>query len=105
MNDQIANRRRGHVLPKRLPIVAVIEGDENRSLRPGKEKSFANGIFADGIHGRVVWKSADDLRPRFAAVVRSVDVWLLVVEPDSIDGCVRGVVGKSPGVYYRDFAP
>ena len=104
VNHQIANRSGGHVEPQRLPVVAIVEADEDGEFGAGEEQALAHGIFADGVDGRI-GQAADDLLPGVAAIVRAIDVRLQVVEADAVDGGVDGVVVEVRGVELRDLAP
>src|SRR6266581_786509 len=84
VDDQIADRGRGQIQSQRLPVVAVIERKINRALGAREEQAFAFGIFAHRIDWLVIRNSVYDLLPRFATVVRTINIWVQVVEPEEI---------------------
>ena len=104
VHHEIADRRRGHVEPQGLPVVAIVEADEDGELGGGVEQALAHGIFADGVDGPI-GQAADGLLPGLAAIVRAVDVRLEVVEAKAVDGGIDGVVIEVRGVELRDLAP
>ena len=87
LDDQIADRRQGHVQPQRLPVVAVVERDVDGPLRAREQQPPPLRILADRVDRRA-GNAADDLRPRLAAVVRAEDVRAQIVEAKRVD---RGV--------------
>src|SRR5690349_17545104 len=105
MDDQIADRGSRHVEAERLPVVAVIERDVDRSLGAREEQPLADRIFADGIDGSIIRQSAYDFLPSFAVVMRAIDMRSLVIQPDAIDGGVGGGGVKSAGIDHGYLAP
>ena len=104
VHHQIADRRRRHVQAQRLPIVAVVEGDEDGEFGAGEEQAFADRVFADGVDGSI-GQAVDDLLPGGAAIVGAIDVGLEIVQAEAIDGGVDGVVVEVRGVELRHLAP
>ena len=104
VHHQIADRSRGHVEAQRLPIVAIVEADEDGEFGGGEEQALAHRIFADGVDGSI-GQAADGLLPGGAAIVGAIDVRLQVVEAQAIDGGIHGVVIEVRGVELRHLAP
>ena len=69
-------------------MVAVVPGNIHGAFGAGEEQALAFGIFADGVDGLVLGQAADNLLPRFPAVVRAIDIRMQVVEPKAVD---RGI--------------
>src|SRR5215471_12539863 len=82
---QIADRCSQHVQPQRLPVLAVIEADEDSEFRSGEQQAFAHRILAYRVH-RAIREPAHDLLPGSSAIVSAPDVRLEVVQAKSIDG-------------------
>ena len=55
-------------------MIAVVEGNPHRGFGASEQQAFADGIFAHGIHRRVVGQTRRDLLPGFSAVVSAIDV-------------------------------
>ena len=80
LNDEIAHRGRRQIQPQRLPVCAVIERDIHALFRSREKQPFALGIFADGVHRLAGRDFVHNFCPRFAAVLRSKNVRLQIVE-------------------------
>src|SRR5205085_3458463 len=104
MDDEIADRACGHIQTERLPVVAVVERDEDGALRAAKQQPSALVIFAHRVD-RIIGQPSDDLRPRLAAVARAIDVRVHIIKAYAIDGDVSNVTIKMAGVNLRDFTP
>src|ERR1035441_2256719 len=55
-----ARRGGGHVEARGLPIVAIVEADENGKLGGGEEQPLADRVFADRVDG-TIGQTADGL--------------------------------------------
>ena len=89
LDDEIAHRRRRHVQPQRLPVVAIVERHVDLRLGSGEEQPLALRILAHDADRRAAGNAVDDLLPRLAAVVRAVDVRVHVVEPQRVHRRIR----------------
>ena len=90
LDHQIADRRRRHVQPQRLPVIAIVERDVDLRFGAGEEQSLALRILAHDADRRAAGNAGDDLLPRLAAVVGAVDVRVHVVEAQRVDRRVGG---------------
>ncbi len=104
VHDEIADRGGGHVEAQGLPIVAIVEADEDGELGGGEEEAFAQRVFADCIDGSI-GQAANGFLPGGAAIVGAIDVGLEIVEAEAIDGGVDGVVIEVRGVELGHLAP
>ena len=80
VKHHVADRRARQILPKRLPMLPVVERRENRCLGPNEEQALLFGVLTDNMYltarafiGR---QTRDDARPGLAAIVRAIDVVL-----------------------------
>ena len=105
VNPQIAHGGVGQIQLQGLPMIAVVERDPDCVLRAGKQQPFAHGIFADCIDRTDFRQAGGDQLPCLTAVVRAVNVGLLVVDAEAAHGGVGGVVIEVRGADLRDFAP
>ena len=87
----VADRAVGQVELQRLPVIAVVEGDEDAGLGPGVEEAAPDRILAHDVDEAARGNSRGDRAPALAAVARAVDVGRDVVEPVPVDGGVGGV--------------
>src|SRR5277367_795889 len=90
---------------QRLPVVAVFEGNVDRSFGAGVEQAFAHRVFANHVDGRVVRQTVGDFRPRFAVIARAVNMRTQIVETETVDGGVRGGSIRVRSLDDGDFAP
>ena len=97
LNDQITNWCRRKIELQRLPALAIVERNVDAGFRAGKQQAFAHSVFAHGMHVSSCGNSVDDLSPRFAEVVRAIDVRRDVVHLVTVDRDVssRGVMRRS----------
>src|SRR5690242_3020601 len=85
-------------------MISVIERDPDTGFSTGKEKTFADGIFTNGIGGPIA-ESIDDELPCLTAIVSAIDVRLQIVDAETADRSVCSVVVEVRGLDLRDFAP
>ena len=104
VHHQIADRSGRHVQAQRLPIVAIVEADEDGQFGGGEQQALAHRVFADRID-RAVGQAAHRLCPRGAAIVGAIDVRLQVVQAKAIDSGVRRVVVEVRSVELRHLTP
>ena len=105
VDDEIAHGSDGHVDLKRLPMVAVVEGNVDAQLGGGVEQAILLRVFLDGVDVGAVGDSGDDVLPGLAAVVGAIDVGRVVGEAMAIDGGVGGFGIEVAGLDLRDLAP
>ena len=86
-------------------MIAIVEGNINGALGSGEQHPLADRIFAHGVDHFVVGNAVDDLLPGLAAIVRAIDVRAQIVEPEAVDGGVRGLGIEMRRVKLRNFAP
>jgi hypothetical protein len=91
LHDHVADRGRRHVQPQRLPVLPIVERDEDFALGAGEEQSLALRILTHGVDRRAGGDAVGDRRPGLAAVMRAEDVRAHVVEPQRVDRGVRGL--------------
>ena len=90
LDNDVADRSGRHVQPQRLPVAALVERNIHSALGPGKQQSFAHGVFAHGVHRFAIGNSVGNLRPGLARIVSAEDVRPQVIQPQCIDGRVGG---------------
>ena len=78
MDDEVSDGGGGHIEAEGLPIVAIVEADEDGEFGGSVEQAFADGIFADGVDGPI-GEAADGFPPGGPAFVGAIDVGLEVV--------------------------
>src|ERR1700733_2064077 len=71
-----------------LPVVAVVERNPNAIFCAGKQKAFADGIFAHSVDGSVIGQAVRDRLPSFSAVMRAINVRMQIVDAETADGSV-----------------
>jgi hypothetical protein len=104
VDDEVTDRRRGHVEPQRLPVLAVVERHVDHALRRRVEKTLSERVFPDRVHG-IVGQPVHDLLPGLSAVVRPIDMCLEIIETEAVDGRVGREVVERRGVDQRHLAP
>jgi hypothetical protein len=80
MDPQIAHRGVRQIQLQRAPVITLIKGDPYRGLGGRKEQATALRIFAHRIRGRVRREARDDRLPGAAAVARTVEVGMEVID-------------------------
>ena len=94
VDGDVAHRARRESAAQRLPIIAIIERNEEVPLGPGEEQPPLHGIFADHVHRvgpALPGESVRDLGPGAASVPSPQDVRPLVFEPVPIDRRVGNI--------------
>ena len=86
-------------------MVAVVERNMNRALGAGEEQAFSLRILADYVGVFVVRNTVGNFSPGCSAVVRAINVRPQIVKPQSVDGCIGGVLIKVAGVENRNLLP
>ena len=81
---QIAHRNRRHVVPQRLPVIAIVKRHPHLRVGAGVEQSGLPGIFADGIGDGAARDAGVDLGPGLAAIVRAIEVRRDLVEAQRV---------------------
>src|SRR5947209_13568912 len=89
--DEVADGTRSHVQTKRLPVVTIVERDEDCALRACEEKTFALRVFTHDVDW-IVGQTFDNLSPSSSAVVRAKDVRAHIVEAYAVDGSVGRLI-------------
>src|SRR5580704_3844580 len=105
VNPEITHGRMRQIELETLPMIAVIERHPYARFRPREQKSLANGVFAHGVDRRVVRQTAGDKLPRFSAVVRAIDVWMLIIYAKTTHRSVRCLVIEVRRDELRHLAP
>ena len=106
LDDQIANRGRGHVQSQGFPMPAIVEGNEYALLGAGIEQAFAQRIFANHVdHGPRGGQSQGDRIPMLSAVVSTEDLRLQDIEPQRIDRRIGRLRVEMSGLQNRDLCP
>ena len=73
-------------------------------FRSGKQKSFADRVFLDGIDG-LIRQSVHDLGPGLPAVGRSEYMRVQVIQTDTVDRSIGGVHIAMAGIHQGYFTP
>ena len=76
-------------------VLAIVERHEHGLLAAGEQQAAPLRILAHDVDDAAVGQAAHDLRPGLAAVARAEDVRPQIVEPQRVDGGVRGVRDRS----------
>ena len=105
VNREVAHGRGRQVQLQRLPVVAVVERDEDAELGAGVEQTAPLRILFDRLQVDAGRKTARDLLPRLAGIARAVDVRFVVLEPMTIDRRVRLVRVEVRRLHHDDLAP
>ena len=101
----VANRGRRQVELQRLPVVAIVERDENARLGAGEEQSLPFRVLSHGVDVRRGLQPLGDGRPRLPAIVRPVDIGREIVELVRVDGDVCRVGVEVRRFDERDLRP
>src|SRR3984885_7229476 len=88
-----------------LPVVAVVERNPNAIFCAGKQKAFADGIFAHSVDGSVIGQAVRDRLPSFSAVMRAINVRMQIVDAETADGSVGRLLIEMRRGHLRYFAP
>src|ERR1035438_9074755 len=78
MHDDIANRRHRHVVLQGLPLRPVVEGDVNAQFGGGVEQPLGFGVFLHRVDVGAVGDAGDHVLPGLAAIVRAIDMRLVI---------------------------
>ena len=105
LNNKIAHGTRWQIQSQRFPVRAVIERDVNACFGSGEQEPFPVRIFANCVDDLAGRYALCDLRPRFAAIVRSKNVGPQIVDPHRVYCCVSGVRIEMSGFDQRNFLP
>ena len=92
----VADRAIGQVDLQRLPVLAVVERDEDAGLGAGVEEALAGRVLPNDVDVAARGNPLRDQRPALPAVASPVDVRVDVVDPVPVDGRV-----DRPGVEVR----
>src|SRR6185503_7738164 len=65
---------------QRLPVRAIIKGDESAEFSSRVEQTFALGIFAHSVHIGAIGNSSGDCTPIFSEICRFENVRFEIVE-------------------------
>jgi len=90
---------------QRLPVVAIVEGNPNTLFRAGKEQPFSQRILANRVDGCVIRQTIGDALPGLAAIVRSINVGVRIVNSEAADGSISGSIIEVRSDELCDFAP
>src|SRR5207237_696448 len=93
-DNQIADGRSGQIKSKRLPVVAVIERNVNRTFGSREQQAFALRVFTHDVNDLPVGNSLYDFRPSLSIVSRSINMRSIVINAQSVYRRVSRVVVK-----------
>ena len=102
---QIANRDRRHVVPERLPVIAIVERDPHLRIGPGKQQPRLPRVFTNRVRNGVGGDPRIDFRPRLAAIARAIEVRLDLVEAQRVGGGVGDERVEVPRLDIEDARP
>src|SRR5258708_23685799 len=105
MKPQVAHGSVGQIELESLPVVTVIEGDPNAFLGAGEQKALADGVFAHGVNGSVVWEASGDESPSLSTIARAINVRAQIIDAKAAHRSVGGLVIKVRGDDLRHLAP
>jgi hypothetical protein len=92
VHDEITYRSCRHVAAQRLPVGAIVEREVNGVLSSCVEQSFPHRIFPYCVHDIAGRNSVHYLGPCRPTIMRLVDVRTKIIQPQTIDCCVGGIV-------------
>ena len=102
---EVAHRAIRHVRLKGLPVVPLIEGDEDSRFGSGVEQPATLRILADDVDVASVRDAPGDGRPRLPAISRPKNVRAKIIEPVPVDRDERGLGIEVRGLDHADFRP
>src|SRR6266481_1417712 len=105
MDSKIAHGSVRQVELKRLPIIAIVEGDINRAFRSGKQQPLTRAIFANHIACSAGWYAVSDFGPGLAEIARAINVRPQIINAKTVDGGVCSAGLEVGSLDDRDFAP
>src|SRR5258708_32069586 len=105
LDDQVANRRRGHVELERIPVRAVIAGEVHPLLGAREKQTAVNRILSDHVGDAPVRDAVVDLAPGPSAVMGLEEVRTKILEAERVAGHVRRQRIEMAGVDDRHLAP
>src|SRR5579862_3257047 len=88
-----------------MPVVAIVEGYPDLSIGGRVQQPLFTWIFADRVRDGSGGDAIVDLRPSLAAVVRAPEMWIHVIQAESVRGGVRGLRVKVAGIHVEDTCP
>ena len=104
-DNKIPDRGSRHVQAERFPGIAIVKRDVDGAFCPGEEQTFPLCIFSNHIDVFVIWNSMHDFRPRFAGIVRAVNVRTQIIEPECVYRSVSGIGIEVTGIDDRYLLP
>jgi len=105
VNYEIADRYGWKIELQRLPVVAVVEGDEHAGFGAGLEQSFANRAFTNGVQKRRRFDTSCDGCPGLSVIACAVEIRLVVVQSMAVHCGTGHSGGEVRGFDGCDFAP
>src|SRR5215470_3630488 len=85
MDRQVAHGGVREVEFERLPVIAVVERNEDRAFCASKQQSLSLGVFAYNVARGAVGNASADLRPSFPRIAGAVNMRAQIIQPERID--------------------
>ena len=101
----VTHRNRRHVEPQRIPVIAIVNGKPDLSVRRRVQQALLAWILPNRVGHRAWGDSIVDLSPGLATVVRPPQVRIHVIQTQRVRRRVGGLRIEVPGVHVEDSGP
>ena len=105
LHRQIMHRHSREIELQRLPVIAVINGEEDTSSVPAKSRPLRTGCLSNGANISAIRNTRINARPCFAEIVRAINPCADIVHAVAINGGVGCGSSKMTRINKADFAP
>ena len=105
VHHDVADRSHRHIILQRLPLVAVVERDIHAEFGAGEQQPFDLGILLHRVDVGAHGDARDHVPPRLSAVVRAVDIGLVIGQTMAVHRRIRGLRIEVAGFDLRHLAP